>query len=408
MSNSFEYVSSELRELLLSLVEEYGTPLYVYDADVMSRQYKRLAKAFEGVNFRIQYAAKALCNMHVWSFLRGLGAGLDCVSIYEVELGLRAGYQPDQILFTPNSVGMEEYDRAVELGVAINIDSIPMLELFAQRHPTYPVGVRINPHIQAGGHTHISVGHIDSKFGISIHQLPHLLRLIEALQIKVEGLHMHTGSDILDADVFLRGAEVFFNMADSFKDLRYLDFGSGFKVPYHPADMETDIEELGRLLSDRFEVFCESYGRPLQLIFEPGKFLVSQAGWFLVRAMVVKPTPSTLFVGVDSGFNHFLRPMYYKAHHEVENLSNPRGRSRIYSVVGNVCETDTFASNRKLSEVREGDVLCFYNAGAYCSAMASRYNARPLPAEVLIEGGQARLIRRREELKDLMRGMMLD
>ncbi len=407
MSNSFEYLSPERRAKLLAWAEEYGTPLYVYDTALMRRQYQRLAKAFAGVDLSIRFAAKALNNIHVWAFLRSLGAGLDCVSVFEVEMALAAGFQAGEILFTPNNVGMHEYDRAVELGLSVNIDSIPMLELFAQRYPSYPVGIRINPHIQAGGHAHISVGHVDSKFGISIHQLPHVLKLVETLQVNIVGLHMHTGSDILEADVFLRGAEVLFNAANHFGNLEYLDFGSGFKVPYKPSDMETDVEELGKVFSERFLSFCESYGRPLRLIFEPGKFLVSLSGWFLTRATVVKATPSTLFVGVDSGFNHFMRPMYYKAWHEIQNLSNPNGRYRVYSVVGNVCETDTFGSNRKLHEVREGDVLCFYNAGAYCFSMASRYNARPLPAELLIdEQGKAKLIRRRETLEDLLQHML--
>ncbi len=404
MSNSFQYADAARRRQLLDLAKAHGTPLYVYDAGLIRRQYERLSRAFgEEVDLHLHYAVKALSNVHILSLMRSFGAGLDAVSIQEVMLGLHAGFRPDKILFTPNNVGMDELNKAVELGVQINIDNIPMLELFAQSHPDYPLGIRINPHVQAGGNVRISVGHVDSKFGISIHQLPHLLRLIDALNIRIEGLHMHAGSDILDSDAFLRASEIIFNTAEHFKDLRYLDFGSGFKVPYSPTDMETEVEELGRRLSGRFLTFCKSRNQKLRLIFEPGKFLVSQAGWFLVEVMVVKPTPSTLFAGVNSGFNQFPRPMYYGTRHEIENLSNPEGRSRIYSVVGNVCETDTFASNRKLAEIREGDILCFYNAGAYCFSMASNYNSRPLPAEVLVdEEGEARVIRARQGWEDLL------
>ncbi len=406
MSNSFQYADEAKRRQLLHLAKAHGTPLYVYDEAVIRRQYRRLRSAFDSeVNLALHYAAKALSNPRILALMRELGAGLDAVSIEEVKLGLHAGFEPEKILFTPNNVGMDELNEAVALGVQINIDNIPMLELFAQSHPDYPIGIRINPHVQAGGNARISVGHVDSKFGISIHQLPHLLKLIAALNIRIEGLHMHAGSDILDTEAFLRASEIIFNTAEHFRDLRYLDFGSGFKVPYHPADMETEIEELGRLLSTRFRTFCEKREKEMQLIFEPGKFLVSQAGYFLAEVMVVKPTPSTLFAGINSGFNQFPRPMYYGAHHEIENLSNPEGRSRIYSVVGNVCETDTFASNRKLAEIREGDILCFYNAGAYCFSMASNYNSRLLPAEVLIEeSGETRLIRKRQEWRDLLRG----
>ncbi len=406
MSNSFRYVSPGRAAQLLDLAATYGTPLYVYDVGIIRQQYLRLAKAFEGVQAEFHYAAKALSNPHVLAYIHSLGAGLDAVSIAEVQLALRAGYRPEEIIFTPNNVPLEEYEEAVKLGVRITLESIPMLELFAQKYPGVPIALRINPHIHAGGHKHISVGHVDSKFGISIHQLPHLLKLMDALNIQVEGLHMHTGSDILDAAVFLQAIEILFSVAEQFPDLQYLDFGSGFKVPYHPEDVETDIEEFGRLLSARFQTFCESYGRSLRLLLEPGKFLVSLSGWFLTRVTVVKPTPSTLFAGVDTGFNHFIRPMYYGARHEIQNLSNARGRKRVYSVVGNICETDTFGSNRMLNEVREGDVLCFYNAGAYCFSMASRYNSRPLPAEVLIlEDGSAKLIRRRETIDDLLTGV---
>ncbi|RMD69546.1 MAG: diaminopimelate decarboxylase [Bacteroidetes bacterium] len=386
----------------LELVERFGAPLYVYDAAVMERQYRRMVDAFDVPRLRINYACKALTNIHVLERFRKWGAGLDTVSIQEVELGLLAGFRPEDILFTPNCVSMEEYEMAVDKGVRINIDSTSILEQFGTLHPDVPVCIRFNPHIMAGGSHKISVGHIDSKFGISIHQLPHVLRIVEATGLKVEGLHMHTGSDILDAEVFLAGAEILLDMARHFPDLDFIDFGSGFKVPYKDGDVATDIAELGKRLSERFRAFCDSYGRELTLMFEPGKFLVSEAGYFLVRTNVVKTTPSTVFACVDSGFNHLIRPMFYDAYHHIVNLSNPTGKPRIYTVVGYICETDTFGVNRRLAEVREGDILAFHNAGAYCYSMASNYNSRFRPAEVLVENGQALLIRRRETLEDLL------
>ncbi len=387
----------------LELVERYGSPLYVYDAAVIERQYRRMVQAFDVPALRIHYACKALPNVSILRFLRSLGAGLDTVSIQEVHIGLRAGFQPKDIIFTPNCVSLEEIEQALELGVHLNIDNISILEQFGHHHPEVPVCLRINPHILAGGNDQISVGHIDSKFGISIHQLPHLLKVVEASGIRVEGLHMHTGSDILDAELFLNAAEILLNVARHFPDLRYIDFGSGFKVPYRENDIATDMEDFGAKISRRFRAFCEEYGRRLTLIFEPGKFLVSQCGVFLVRVNVVKPTPSTIFAGVDSGLNHFIRPMFYKAHHQILNLSRPDGRPRFYTVVGYICETDTFAANRKIPEIQEGDVLAFLNAGAYCFSMASNYNSRPRPAEVLVHAGKDYLIRRRETLDDLLR-----
>ncbi len=390
----------------LELVEKYGCPLYVYDSAIIKRQYERMVNAFDVKDLKINYACKALTNISILKYIKKLGAGLDTVSIQEVELGLRAGFSPNEIMFTPNCVSLEEIQEAVALGVQINIDTISILEQFGHFHPNVPICIRINPHIMAGGNSKISVGHIDSKFGISIHQLPHVLKVVEATGLTVEGMHMHTGSDILDAEVFLHAAEILLNTAKQFKDLTYIDFGSGFKVPYKEGGIATDIEDFGARISERFNAFCKEYGRDITLAFEPGKFLVSQAGYFLVKVNVVKPTPSTLFAGVDSGLNHLIRPMFYDAHHEITNISNPSGRPRIYTVVGYICETDTFGMNRKITEVREGDVLCMQNAGAYCMSMASNYNSRFRPAEVLIHEGKDYLIRKRETMDDLLRGQV--
>ncbi len=389
---------------LLSLTETFGAPVYVYDADKMKSQYDQINRAFSGVNrLRINYACKALTNLNILRLFRQWGSGLDTVSMQEVDLGLMAGFDPHDILFTPNCVGLEEVNEAVSKGVRMNIDNISILEQFGDQHRGVPVCIRLNPHIMAGGNSKISVGHIDSKFGISIHQVPHVLKVVNALGLKVEGLHMHTGSDILDAQVFLQGVEILLRAATDFPDLDYVDFGSGFKVPYKEGGIATDIEDLGQQLSERFNEFCEGYGRELELMFEPGKFLVSEAGTFLVRTNVVKTTPATVFAGVDSGLNHFIRPMFYDAYHHITNLSNPGGKPRIYTVVGYICETDTFGINRQLSEVREGDILAMANAGAYCYMMSSNYNSRYRPAEVLILDGEAHLIRRRETMEDLLK-----
>lgn len=392
---------------LLSVVHTYGSPVYVYDANKISAQYERLTKAFAAVpSLRINYAMKALSNVSILKLMRKLGAGLDTVSIQEVKLGLHTGFAPEQIIFTPNGVSMEEIEEAASLGVQLNIDNLSILEQFGSKHPQVPVCIRINPHVMAGGNSKISVGHIDSKFGISIHQIPHILRIVENTKMHINGIHMHTGSDILDIDVFLYAAEILFDTAKHFRELKFIDFGSGFKVPYKEGDIQTDIEELGEKLSQRFLEFCKLYGRNLTLAFEPGKFLVSEAGFFLVKVNVVKQTTSTVFAQIDSGFNHLIRPMFYGATHFIENISNPEGKKRFYSVVGYICETDTFASNRQIAEISEGDILCFRNAGAYCYTMASNYNSRPRPAEVLWIDGQAKLIRKAETLEDLLRNQV--
>lgn len=390
----------------LDLVDKYGCPLYVYDTAIMEQQYQRMIRAMKVKRLRLNYAAKALSNINILRFFRQLGSGLDTVSIQEVQLGLLAGFRPADITFTPNCVGLEELSEAVALGVRINIDNISILEQFGQVHPGVPVCIRINPHIMAGGTLKTSVGHIDSKFGISIHMMPLVHRVVQATGMHVEGIHMHTGSDILDPDVFVAGAEVLLKYAKEFPDLDYVDFGSGFKVPYKPGDAETDMEELGEKMSARFNEFCREYGKTLEMVFEPGKFLVSAAGFFFVKVNVIKHTTSTVFAGVDSGLNHLIRPMFYDAYHHITNVSNPDGKPRFYAVVGYICETDTFGINRRIPEIREGDILCLHNAGAYGHVMSSNYNSRFRPAEVMIHDGRDYLIRQRESMDDILRNQL--
>lgn len=392
---------------LESLAHKYGAPLYVYDAEKIESQYKRLTSAFSGVkNLEIHYAAKALTNLSVLKFLKNLGSGLDTVSIEEVKLGLQAGYAPEQIMFTPNGVSLLEIQEVAQLGVRINIDNLSLLEQFGSEHPEVPVCIRINPHIMAGGNSKISVGHIDSKFGISIHQLPHIKRVVQNTGMLINGVHMHTGSDILDIGVFLSAADMLFEVASEFDKIEFIDFGSGFKVPYKEGDYATDIEALGEELTEKFNNFCKSYGKDLSLIFEPGKFLVSEAGKFLAKVNVVKQTTSMVFAQVDSGFNHLVRPMMYDAYHHIHNISNPDDKKRYYSVTGYICETDTFGTNRPISAISEGDILCFDNAGAYCFTMASQYNSRLRPAEVLVYKGKDYLIRQRETFEDLLKNQI--
>ncbi|MBC3758575.1 diaminopimelate decarboxylase [Hyunsoonleella sp. SJ7] len=392
---------------LVQIAKEFGSPVYVYDAHKIESQYKRLTGAFKSVKqLKINYAVKALSNISILKLFKSLGAGIDTVSIQEVQLGLAAGFSAEQIIFTPNGVSLDEIEKAAKLGVQINIDNLSILEQFGTKHPTTPVCIRINPHVMAGGNSNISVGHIDSKFGISIHQIPHLLRIVENTKMRINGIHMHTGSDILDIDVFLYASEILFETAKQFKDLEFIDFGSGFKVPYKVGDIETNIEELGKKLSAKFNSFCKSYGKDLTLAFEPGKFLVSEAGHFLTKVNAVKQTTSTVFAQVDSGFNHLVRPMFYGSHHDIDNISNPKGRERFYSVVGYICETDTFGNNRRINEINEGDILRFKNAGAYCFSMASNYNSRYRPAEVLWYNNKAHLVRKRETFDDIIKNQI--
>ncbi|EAZ82065.1 diaminopimelate decarboxylase [Algoriphagus machipongonensis] len=393
---------------LNSVAEQFGTPVYVYDGDKITSQIKTLQQAFSKVPLKIKYATKALTNVNILKVVKLAGGEVDAVSVQEVRLCLEAGFKAEDIMYTPNGVSLEEIKEVVELGAMINLDNLPVLELFGQTYGhEVPVCIRINPHIMAGGNAKISVGHIASKFGVSIHQLDEILELVKKYNIQVTGLHLHTGSDILDAEVFLKSGNVLFEAALKFPELKFLDFGGGFKVGYKEGDVVTDMMEVGNRVSEAFLKFCEKYGKKLELWLEPGKFVVSEAGSLLVQANVVKKTPQITFVGVNSGLNHLIRPMMYDAYHDVYNLSNPEGEEKKYNVVGYICETDTIAAERDIAEVRMGDFLAIKNAGAYGISMASNYNSRLRPAEVLIWEGKARLIRKREEFEDLLRNQVV-
>ncbi len=395
------------RETLLALANKYGTPLYVYDADKMAENYRSFVSSFPVKKLKVYYACKANTNLSILKLFKALGAGLDCVSIGEVQLGLMAGFPAGDIMFTPNNIAEQEYDEAIALGVKLNIDNLNALEYVGQKHPGTPVCIRINPHMMAGGNRKISVGHIDSKFGISIHQVPHIKRVVKSHDIPVEGIHVHTGSDILDSSVFIRASELIFSVVEEFPTVDYVDFGSGFKIAYKEGDLSTDIPAFGREFSKVFNEFCERMGKDYTLKFEPGKVLVSDAGFFLTKVNLVKQTTACLFAGINSGFNHLIRPMFYDAYHHIENISNPDGDRKIYNVVGYICESDTFGSDRLLNEVRKDDILAFRNAGAYCYAMASNYNSRMRPAEVMVLKGQDHLIRTEETLDDLTRNLVV-
>lgn len=392
---------------VLDIAEQFGTPVYVYDAEKIVQQFKNLKTAFSDAEVKIKYALKALSNLSILKLLKQHGAGADAVSIQEVHLALKAGFDPAQIMFSPNCADFAEIEEAVKLGLVVNIDNLAFLKKFGtQFRSSYPCSIRLNPHILAGGNYKISTGHSQSKFGISVYQLQQIMEVVQQYSIRINGLHVHTGSDIYESDVFLKMAEIMFSVARDFPDLKFIDFGSGFKVAYQEGDHVTNIYDLGLKLTQSFREFCQQYGRKLELWLEPGKFIVSEAGTLLMKTTVVKPTPSVTFVGVNTGLNHMLRPMMYDAYHHIVNVSNLSGPQKMYTVVGYICETDTFGSDRKLREVEEGDILAMRNAGAYGFSMASNYNSRLRPAEVLVINNEVKLIREQEKFDDLLRGQV--
>jgi len=392
---------------LTAIADEFGTPVYVYHAEKIAEQYQKLKDAFAGQDVVIFYACKALTNVNILRYVKSIGANVDCSSINEVKLAIHVGFPPEKILYTSNGIAFEEIEEAKDLGVHINIDSLSNLEKFGKKFGhSYPVGIRLRPNILAGGNLKISTGHDKSKFGIPVDQFQRVLDIVEENNLFIRGLHIHTGSEIKDADVFVKGIEKLFEIIPHFKELEFVDLGGGFKVPYKEGDSETDIKLLAQKVKEAFDNHPNPGNRPLQIWFEPGKFLVSEAGYFVTKVNVLKEAGSTIFAGINSGFNHLIRPMFYDSYHRIENLSNPNGPEKAYTVVGNICETDTFATDRTINEIREDDYLVFYNAGAYGYEMSSNFNSRLKPAEVMVKDGKAILIRRKDEFEDLLRNQL--
>ena len=391
----------------IEIAEQFGTPVYVYHAEKIKTQYEKLLHAFSVIDAKIFYACKALTNINILKYIKHIGCNIDCSSINEVKLALHAGFDPQNILYTSNGIAFSEIEEAVSYGVNVNIDSLSNLEKFGKKYGHgYPVGIRVRPNIMAGGNIKISTGHSKSKFGIPVEQIDELNRIVKENNIHIRTLHLHTGSEIKEVDVFIKGIEVLFELMPHFPELEVLDLGGGFKVPYHPTEKEIDIVAIGAGLKKAFDEHPTADHRKLQVWFEPGKFLVCEAGYLLTRVNVLKANNGIAIAGVNSGLNHLIRPMMYDAYHHITNISNPNGVEKQYMVTGFICETDTFATDRLLNEVREGDYLLFHNAGAYGFEMSSNYNSRYKPAEVMVVDGKAKLIRKRDEWNDLLRNQI--
>lgn len=393
---------------LAAIADEFGTPVYIYHAEKIAEQYQKLKDAFINQDVVFFYASKALTNINVLRYIKLIGANVDCSSVNEVKLALHAGFDPEKILYTSNGITFEEIEEAKNLAVHINIDSLSNLEKFGKKFGhSYPVGIRLRPNILAGGNLKISTGHDKSKFGIPVDQFEKIIECVEKNNLFIQGLHIHTGSEIRDVDVFVKGIEKLFDIIPHFKELEFIDLGGGFKVPYKEGDSETDIILLAKKVKEAFLNHPNPGNKHLQIWFEPGKFLVSAAGYFVTQVNVLKESSSTIFAGINSGFNHLIRPMFYNSYHRIKNISNEKGLKKIYTVVGNICETDTFAEDREINEIREGDYLVFYNAGAYGFEMSSNFNSRLKPAEVLVENGKPVLIRKRDVFEDLLKNQII-
>ncbi len=391
-----------------TICRDFGTPLYVYDADHIAGQVSYFKTAFSGVPARLKYACKACSNINILKLMKKLGTGLDTVSPAEIQLGLTAGFKPEEIVFTPNCVDFTEIEKAVKTGTAINIESISSLEKFARTYgDSVPICIRLNPNISSQVNAEkVDWWHNQSKFGISLSQLETVKALEKTHGLKINGVHIHSSSVIMSPGVFTAGARTVFDIAATFEHLEFVDFGGGIKVDVGDDNPVIDLREIGKALERLYTDFCRKLGREIDIWFEPGRFLVGNSGTLLAECTVVKHNEAVDFVGLNTGFNHLIRPMFYDAFHEIVNVSNPDGQPQKYTVVGNLCEIDNLGQDRMLPEVREKDLIAIKSAGAYGFSMASSYNSRPRPAEVLVINGKAHLIRKRETYADMVKNVV--
>ncbi len=391
-------------ESLLGFAKEYGTPLYVYDGDLVVKRYRDLFKFIPYDRLRIHYALKANYNPGLLALLRDAGAGLDTVSPGEVVYALKLGFPRERIIYTANNMTDAEFEQVLATGVVMNIGSLSRLRKIAKQHPGMKLCLRFNPDVCDGDNEKTMTGGDLTKFGILLESVEEVKALVKEGNLKVIGLHEHTGSGLQHTESVFRSMENLMAVAtpENFPDLEFLDFGGGFKVPYKPEEHRVDYVAMGAEIARRFSAFTERYGRRLDMLFEPGKYMVAEAGCLLTEVNTIKYNRTRIIAGCDSGFPQLIRPVLYGAYHQIRNLSNPAGRPVVYDVCGNICETgDRFAEQRELPEIREYDILAIGNAGAYCYSMGGVYNLRPMPGEIVVSGGKVVSERRKLTTEEL-------
>ena len=377
-----------------NLIKRFGSPLYIYEAETIRARCRELKKAFP--NFRLDYACKANTNPEIVRLIYKEGFGIECVSPGEIAVAKKVKVPLRDITFTCGSIHEAELLSVAKQNIRIYLDSLTQVEQYGRNFPKSDISVRLNLGVGAGHHSHVITGGPDSKFGIDIAHIEELRALVEKYELRITGLHQHIGSNILEVPMFLKAMNVLFEAAVHFPDLKYLDFGGGLGVPYTPGASRLNIEELGSAVRDRVKEFTKKYGRKLEMSFEPGRYLVAESGTLLVMVVDIKKNPEKTFIGVDSGMGHLIRPAMYDSHHIIDNLSRATGHKARVTIAGFYCESgDVLAKDRAMFMPEIGDILAIRNAGAYGYTMSSNYNLRERPAEVLVSGKTAKLIRAR-------------
>jgi diaminopimelate decarboxylase len=394
----------------VSLIEKYGSPLYVYNETILRERCRELKKLVDYKYFHVNYSPKANSNIEILKIVRDEGFWTDAMSPGEIFVNLRAGFKPEQILYISNNVNDEEYYYAIRAGVKISVDSVSQLERYGRINPGGEVTVRINPGIGAGHHKKVVTGGKKTKFGIEIRFIDEVNKILKKYNLKITGINQHIGSLFMDGDSYIESVDSILNVAKEFNDLEFVDLGGGFGIPYHKQENEPrlNLKSLGIKLTDLISSWIKDYGKEIIFKIEPGRYIVAESAILLGTVNAVKMNYDIKYVGTDLGFNVLIRPVMYDSHHDIEiyrKSDTSSAKNEQVRIVGNICETgDIIAKDRILPEILEEDIIGVLDAGAYGYAMSSNYNNRLRPAEVLIDKyGNHRLIRRREKLEDLLR-----
>ena len=385
------------------IAKKYGTPVYVYEAATIWERYKSLVDHIQYPHLRIHYAAKANANPAILKIIKSLGGGIEAVSKGKIEAALKVGFKPEQIIYTCNGAEKSELQYIIDKGIRINIDSLEQLETWGQLNPNSKVSLRLNLDIGAGSHIYVTTGGQKSKFGIHISNIKNAKKIANKYNLTIAGIHQHIGSGVLNYTVVIRAMKALMKVAHQFGDLEFIDFGGGFGVPYKPDQKPFDTKAFGQAFDKTINKFVKEYGKELEVIIEPGRYLVAESGVLLAKVTDIKSNPSRTFVSINTGLNHLIRQAMYFAYQKVSNASHPKNKRKKVTIVGNICESaDIFAEDRMIATPKKGDLIAIHDSGAYGYTMSSFYNARVRPPEVLIDKGKSRLIRKRQNLEDAL------
>jgi diaminopimelate decarboxylase len=397
----------------IQLSEKFGTPLYVYNENILRRRCRDLMGLIAYPKFTVNYSPKANGNLELLKIVRSEGLRVDAMSPGEIYVNLMAGYKPEEIFFIGNNVSEDEFIYAIHAGVKISVDSLSQLDMYGRLNPRGQVAFRVNPGFGAGHHEKVMTAGQRTKFGIEISSIHEVRNIIEKYNLKLIGINQHIGSLFMDGDAYLRSTEAILSVAKQFNDLEFIDLGGGFGIPYQKQAGQTrlDLEDLGLKLTEVIHAWVKDYGKEIEFKIEPGRYIVAESSILLGKVNALKTNYKIKYIGTDMGFNVLIRPAMYDSHHDVE-IYRRNGTASLKEeqvrIVGNICETgDIIAKDRNLPEIFEQDILGVLDSGAYGYSMSSNYNNRLRPAEVLIDtAGNPRLIRRRDTMEDLVRNFV--